>query len=176
MDIDNKLCTDHVSLQKFHVLLGQNLPSLSRIQVNTVQVVDHLGRILPVPIQFCSTWKVFLLSAIRSANGLATCQDFDYIINGYCKGHFGSRFVQRGDYIVICSKDGQIIDRSAFPKAANSGIILELSILIRQKTPFQDNMQKCPRCGYFNSSATIYNDWIEWQVPFIYLFIYNLAN
>ena len=35
---------------------------LRHIQINKVLVVDHLGRNLPVPTLFCSTWKVDFFS------------------------------------------------------------------------------------------------------------------
>ena len=58
MDLGNELLAGHESLKCFHDLLNRRLPSMGHIQINAVQVVDHLGCIIPVPTIFCSTWKV----------------------------------------------------------------------------------------------------------------------
>lgn len=58
VELGNDLCTGHLSLNQFHALLRQRLTSLRHIPVETVSVVDHLGRDIPVPTIFCSTWKV----------------------------------------------------------------------------------------------------------------------
>jgi hypothetical protein len=58
MELGNELHASRVSLQRFHTLLSQRLPFLRHIQVNALLVVDHLGRNIPVPTQFCSTWEV----------------------------------------------------------------------------------------------------------------------
>lgn len=62
VELGNDLCTGHLSLNQFHALLGQRLTSLHHISVETVSVVDHLGRDIPVPTIFCSTWKVGFVS------------------------------------------------------------------------------------------------------------------
>jgi hypothetical protein len=49
--------------------LRQNQRSLGHMHENTVLVVDHLGKDIPVPISFCSTWEVRIdLSACHSAH------------------------------------------------------------------------------------------------------------
>lgn len=62
MELGNELLTSHIPLKRFHDLLSQRMRILCDIQVNVVQVVDHLGRHLSVPIVFCSTWKVVYTS------------------------------------------------------------------------------------------------------------------
>jgi hypothetical protein len=65
LEIGNELCASPVSLHKFHDLCNQRLPFLGHIKLNAVQVVSHLGDIIPVPTMFCSTWKVlFILSCV----------------------------------------------------------------------------------------------------------------
>lgn len=54
----NEFCANDISLKQFRALLTERLPSLGHIQVNAVKVVDHLGRIVPIPTVFCSTWEV----------------------------------------------------------------------------------------------------------------------
>jgi hypothetical protein len=69
MELENELRTGHVSLEGFYALFSQRLPFLGHIKINAVQVVNHLGDVIPVPDVFCSTWKVFfILSASRSAD------------------------------------------------------------------------------------------------------------
>jgi hypothetical protein len=58
MELGNKLGAGYVPINEFQNVLRPHLPSLRHIQINTVQVVDHLGQTLPVPIMFCSAWKV----------------------------------------------------------------------------------------------------------------------
>jgi len=63
MDLGNELRASHVPIERFSASLRQRLLPLHHIQINKVLVVDHLGRNLPVPTLFCSTWKVdFILS------------------------------------------------------------------------------------------------------------------
>ena len=64
MDLGNELRTSHVSIERFSASLRQRLLPLRHIQINKVLVVDHLGRNLPVPTLFCSTWKVDLILSI----------------------------------------------------------------------------------------------------------------
>jgi hypothetical protein len=47
-----------ISPQDINRLLQHGPPPLRHIQVNRVMVVDHLGRNIPVPTIFCSTWEV----------------------------------------------------------------------------------------------------------------------
>lgn len=58
VQLGDDLSHGRVSLDVFYHLLKQKLPSLRHIQLETVSVVDHLGRTIPVPTMFCFTWKV----------------------------------------------------------------------------------------------------------------------
>ena len=49
---------DYISLQTFSTNFKLRLPFLRHLRLITVDVVDHLGCMIPVPIQFCSTWNV----------------------------------------------------------------------------------------------------------------------
>ena len=68
MELGNGLRAGRVSLQDFRAALSHGPLSLRYIQLDKVVVVDHLGRNIPVPTMFCSTWKVsyFILANIRS--------------------------------------------------------------------------------------------------------------
>lgn len=165
MDLSNDLNTGTVPLRRFLALLRQRLPFLGYIPLDAVRVLDHLGQFMPVPTMFCSTWEVssdclFLTVGLY----IWTWQSFDYIINGYCKDRAGNRFIKRGEYEVVGNQDNQIISRSQFPGVVKSGMILEMSIIVRQRTTtLQDHKRTCPRCGHYNSSGS---GWIEWQVHF----------
>jgi hypothetical protein len=61
-----------------------------------------------------------------------------------------------------------MINRSEIPRMAEPGVVLEMSIDIRQSTAIQDNKGKCPRCSHVNFDATVINTWIEWKVHLKY--------
>jgi hypothetical protein len=63
MELGNELRAGFVSLRRFHDLFSQRLISLDHIKINSVDVVSHLGVIIPVPTIFCSTWKVTFISS-----------------------------------------------------------------------------------------------------------------
>jgi len=83
-----------------------------------VLVMDHLGRNIPVPTMFCSTWK-----------------DFDYIINCYCRDRLGHRFVERGDYRMRRPEDSRMIAPSEFSRMVEPEMVLEMSIIIWRNVP-----------------------------------------
>jgi hypothetical protein len=45
-----------------------------------------------------------------------------------------------------------------------SGVRLEMSILLRKRATFGDTKEICPRCMYINLNAVVCNGWIEWSV------------
>jgi hypothetical protein len=65
MELANGLRAGHVSLKDFYAYLKQGPTYLHNIQVDKVLVVDHLGRNIPVPAIFCSTWKVSCFSSLN---------------------------------------------------------------------------------------------------------------
>jgi hypothetical protein len=155
-----------VSLREFLARLKEGSDFLHDIQIHKVLVVDHLGRNIPVPIVFCSSWKVsfsvliYVLVRSRSSG----CKVFHYIIKGYCKDRYGDRYVQRGDYELIHPNNGQIISRSQFTTMVEPGSVFEISIILRQNLAFWCHRRKCPRCSHINLSATVTNGWTEWKV------------
>jgi hypothetical protein len=58
-DLGNKLHTGRVTLNEFRGYL-RGSASLHDIQVLKVLIVDHLGKRIPVPVMFCSSWKVHI--------------------------------------------------------------------------------------------------------------------
>jgi hypothetical protein len=109
--------------KQFHDLLQPHLSFLRHIPMDAVQVVDHLGRIQPVPILFCSTWQV----------RFDFVQEFDYIINGYSKGRPGSCFIEQGDYELLHPQDSQTVSHSEFATVVKSGMPLDMGIIKRQR-------------------------------------------
>ncbi|KIM74459.1 hypothetical protein PILCRDRAFT_14367 [Piloderma croceum F 1598] len=138
VEVADGLRTGHATLKGFHGLLNRRLPFLSHIKLNAVHVVDHLGQNIPVPAMFCSTWKTF-----------------DYIIKGYCKDRYGDHHVKWGAYEVIRAEDSQTISPSKFAHSVEPGMVLELSIILRQDETLQDSKDKCPRCHFVNRNAPI---------------------
>jgi hypothetical protein len=62
------------------------------------------------------------------------------------------------------AEDGQVILPSVFAREIGSGVTLEMSIVLRQKTDFQDAKTRCPRCKFMNLSVTTVRGWFEWWV------------
>jgi hypothetical protein len=91
-------------------------------------------------------------------------QDFDHIITGYCKNRAGDRYVERGDYQVIRAKDNKRIGPLELAMVVHSGMVLEMSITLWQRTAFQENQHTCPRCRRINLNVPTTNGWIEWKV------------
>ena len=90
-------------------------------------------------------------------------QDFDYVINGYCKNRIGDHFIKRGAYQVVRAADGRVISASEFAAKVKSGMKIEISIVLRQNADFQDAKTKCPRCRHINFNVVSGGgDWIEW--------------
>jgi len=89
-------------------------------------------------------------------------QDFDYIVQGHCRDRFGGDFIARGDYEVMCAVDNQIVGPSKLASTVESGMKLEMGIVMRA---FQHTKGKCPRCRHVNSHATVNRVWIDWRVP-----------
>ncbi|KAF7982771.1 hypothetical protein HWV62_26680 [Athelia sp. TMB] len=136
------------ALAEFYTRLTQETASLRHIKVDMLMVVDHLGRNLPVPMMFCHNW-----------------QDFHLVIAGHCSNFAGYSIIQRGDYQILKSEDGQAIDRSELSTIVQPGMTVEMSIVLRQqmKEMASDEQCICPRCGHMNSDASIASDWVNCQ-------------
>jgi hypothetical protein len=166
MELGNELRAGFVSLQKFHNVFCQHLPSLDHIKLNAVDVVSHLGDIIPIPTLFCSMWKVLFITSCIGQLIHAATWDFNYIVQIHCKNRIGTHFIKQGDYKVICSEDSQIVGLSELASMVEQGMKLEMSIVLWQQTNFQDIKEKCPRCHHINVNATVDQAWIQWKVPF----------
>ena len=63
-----------ISVERFYNLLLQHLPSLRHIRLETLSVVDHLGRNIPIPTNFCASWEVrFVYSVITPSRVKHLC-------------------------------------------------------------------------------------------------------
>jgi hypothetical protein len=91
-------------------------------------------------------------------------QDFNHIITGYCKNRAGNRYVERGDYHVVRAKDNKKISPSELAMEVQSGMVLEMSIILRQRATFLASRRMCPRCRCINFNVTTTNSWIGWKV------------
>jgi hypothetical protein len=91
-------------------------------------------------------------------------QNFHHIFNGYCKNRIGDHFIERGDYQVIRAEDSQTIVPAEFSSKVESGMVLEISIVLQQRAAFPGGGKKCPRCSYKNSNVARSGGWIEWKV------------
>ena len=115
-----------------------------------------------------NTLLQFMEGGVRFGCGCASLadvpsQDFDYVINGYCKNRIGDHFIKRGAYQVVRAADGRVISSSEFAAKVKSGMKIEISIVLRQNSDFQDAKTKCPRCHHININVVSGGgDWIEW--------------
>jgi hypothetical protein len=97
-------------------------------------------------------------------------QGFDHIIKGYFKNRPGSRYIERGAYLLLhVENNGQIrtIKPLQLANTVKAGMTLEMGIVLRRETTFHHHKAKCPRCDHINW-GTPASDWMEWKV---FLFI-----
>ena len=67
--------------------------------------------------------------------------------------------MERGDYQILRADDSRI-KRSEFSSTVQPEMVLEMSIIVRQSTDFQNNKEFCPRCRYINSNAAVTDGWV----------------
>jgi len=65
---------------------------------------------------------------------------------------------------MIRAENCQIISPSEFASSVESGMVLEMSIVLRKRATLEDNEEMCPRCNHVNLNVTSNSGWIEWQV------------
>jgi hypothetical protein len=65
---------------------------------------------------------------------------------------------------VVRADDSRPIDPSELAHTVESGVKLEMSILLWKGAAFRDTKEMCPRCKYLDMNAAMCNGWIEWQV------------
>jgi len=63
IELSNEFRAGPVSLRRLRDLFNQRL-FLGHVRLNAIEVVSHLGDIIPVPTIFCSTWKVLYICSI----------------------------------------------------------------------------------------------------------------
>lgn len=135
---------------------------LNTIKLHTVIVMDHLSREIPVPMIFCSTWKVRRSFPHKPSIAHMSSQGFSYIINEYIRGLPGSFYIEKGDYQII--NNNRAILPSKFGEEAKPDMLLEISIIIRKTGMFKDDERKCPKCAQINSYMVKIGEWIKWYV------------
>lgn len=66
--------------------------------------------------------------------------------------------------MLIRAADSQPINPSECASQVEAGMVLEMSIILRDYAAFafEDNKPKCPRCGHVNLGVPTRNGWIEW--------------
>jgi hypothetical protein len=74
--------------------------------------------------------------------------------------------VESGDYGITRTRDNKFIERSEFPNSVESGMMVEMSIVLKEEA-FADHKGECPRCCHINVSVAANSDWINWEVPSI---------
>ena len=74
-------------------------------------------------------------------------QDFDYVIKRYCRDGPGNFLVGQGDYQIIRANNSKKIDPFEFVNATEPEMTLEMSIILRQRTPGQNNKETSPNAN-----------------------------
>lgn len=86
------------------------------------------------------------------------------MITGHCRSVAGHVLVQRGDYRILKQDDDRVITPSELSTAIHPGMIVEMSIVLRQQTPkdYIGVETKCPRCNHNNRKFITDNGWMSW--------------
>ena len=131
-----------------------------------VYVVDHLGFVIPVPIQFFASWEVRreTLSRQQQQTYISTHQMLDRIIKAYCEGRIGGEYVRRGDYHLVHGDGYQSIHPSALRHTVKPGMLLEMSIMLRKRMSGVEDEEICPRCHAVNNVDSTKCGWNQWYV------------
>ncbi|KZP31645.1 hypothetical protein FIBSPDRAFT_813169 [Athelia psychrophila] len=126
-------------LEVFYEELKRETASLQHIKIDTVIVIDHLGRSLPVPMIFC-----------------ISPQDFHVVITGFCRDLAGDVLVQRGNYRIFNSEDDQVINPEEFYIVLQPGMAVDMSIVFHEQAKERQGSEgyNCPRCKHINSRCT----------------------
>jgi hypothetical protein len=72
--------------------------------------------------------------------------------------------VERGNYQVLSAKNSQTVNQSEIASTVEPGMVLEMTIIMRESTAIQDIQGKCPRCQHINLHSNGNNGWVVWQV------------
>ncbi|KZP09482.1 hypothetical protein FIBSPDRAFT_239273 [Athelia psychrophila] len=138
---------DFAALHNFCLLFKQESTSLQHIRIDTVIVVDHLARHLPVPTIFCKLW-----------------QDFNIVITGFCKDSAGGMLIRRGDYRILSSDDEEFTNPLEIATVLQPGMIVEMSIVLREPVAerYGREEHRCPRCNHINSKVITVSGWVSW--------------
>ncbi|KZP10891.1 hypothetical protein FIBSPDRAFT_937825 [Athelia psychrophila] len=137
---------DLTELHSFSLLVKQESISLQHIRVDTVIVVDHLGRHLPVPTIFCDSR-----------------QDFHVVITGFCRDQAGGSRIQRGDYRILSLDDDEVINPTEFHTALQPGMTVGMTIVLREQSQERNSNKehRCPRCNHINSKVITASGWVS---------------
>ncbi|KAF7983211.1 hypothetical protein HWV62_23486 [Athelia sp. TMB] len=154
---------DPAVLAAFYDILKQESTDLRHIVVDAICVVDHLGRKLPVPTIFCSSWKA---RSFQDYEGLTnTDLNFHIVIVGFCRGVQGDKIVEKGDYRIL-QDDEQFIDPEHFSAAIRPEMTVEMSIVIREMDKDGAQEHQCPRCQHINRKVFTQSVWATCQSCF----------
>ncbi|KAF7983557.1 hypothetical protein HWV62_21140 [Athelia sp. TMB] len=103
------------SLADMHHWLELESRTLQHIIVDTVTVVSHLGRDLPVPFIFCNSWE-----------------GFDFVITGFCRDSAGYGYIRRGDYKIWKPDDDTFIRPAEISVRLRPGMKVEMTIVVHE--------------------------------------------
>lgn len=156
-----------MSIQQLRNFLRHGPLRLQHVLLDQIIVVDHLGSNIPVPTMFCSKLDVSDYLPFYLEVSCITCrhlQNLRYVIRGYCKGRVGIKQIEEGDFHLLRSDDCQLVHPDNLTDVVQSGVALEMTIVLREIYHFWGHPGTCPRCGYVNlhSSPYMRDSGVEW--------------
>ncbi|PPR01807.1 LOW QUALITY PROTEIN: hypothetical protein CVT26_013166 [Gymnopilus dilepis] len=131
--------------------------SMTRIEDNTIQVIDLLGDTIPISTLFCSSWE----ASILHSSSQASVDSFHHILKGYSSNRMGQEFVERGDFEIVRADSGGMIFPEDFARVVQEGDVLEMSAVFRLPATARRKAFRCPRCSRANISNLISRTWIR---------------
>ncbi|KDR66499.1 hypothetical protein GALMADRAFT_232554 [Galerina marginata CBS 339.88] len=116
--------------------------SIIRIKNDTIDVLDHLGDIIPMPTLFCSTWETF-----------------NHVVKGYCRNRIGQSYIERGNYQILRSNGDQVTHHADFTRMVEEGETVEMSIIVQPSVEHDE--RRCPKCHRLNTRVVPDGSWIH---------------
>ncbi|KAL0948557.1 hypothetical protein HGRIS_011117 [Hohenbuehelia grisea] len=137
---------DHLGhIRAFYANLRLRMPFLRHVPLITMTIIDHLGRTLPIPVDFCES-----------------IEETHRILQGYSKGTVGERYIRRSDYHLIHADDGHTVGSEEYANTEKPDAVFVVSIVMKRGTSTVVSLQKsCPRCGEISSRVPSDSGWVE---------------
>lgn len=127
--------------------------------VEKIILVDAIGNRKSIPLEWCPTYSVCVVTSLPSTFRLMATQMLTGMIRLYYEKQRlpGSSLVKRGLYQLVSGVQRSKVGSSSWTLALNPGLTVEMS-MIRHDC---QNSTSCPRCGHL-STGWSKNEWANW--------------